>query len=154
MVAVVHEPIDDEQAEMYIRPPADFCGFGLEHAVPIHPIFLTLLIECRCHMMVEWSQVIIFASSRLQWLGSLWINVFKKSSWNPEGLPKRGVSLMTKRSTLKRKKIFLPCSLRWHCPQIRRKYFWCPPLLSPHYWIQREEFVGNVPISPIWHSIV
>ena len=37
----VNEPIDDEQAEMHIWPPADFCGFGLEHAVPIglHPIF-------------------------------------------------------------------------------------------------------------------
>ena len=32
----VYEPIDDEQAEMYKWPPADFCGFGLEHAVPIH----------------------------------------------------------------------------------------------------------------------
>ena len=31
MVDVVHEPIDDEQAEMHIWPPADFCGFGLEH---------------------------------------------------------------------------------------------------------------------------
>ena len=39
MVDVVHEPIDDEQAEMHIWPPADFCGFGLEHAVPIHLIF-------------------------------------------------------------------------------------------------------------------
>ena len=31
MVDDVHEPIDDEQAEMHIWPPADFCGFGLEH---------------------------------------------------------------------------------------------------------------------------
>ena len=30
-----HEPIDDEQAQMHIWPPADFCGFGLKHAVPI-----------------------------------------------------------------------------------------------------------------------
>ena len=30
MVDVVHEPVDDEQAEMHIWPPADFCGFGLE----------------------------------------------------------------------------------------------------------------------------
>ena len=35
----VHKPIDDEQAEMHVWPPADFCGFGLEHAVPIYPIF-------------------------------------------------------------------------------------------------------------------
>ena len=39
MVAVVHEPIDDDQAEMHKWPPADFCGFGLEHAVSIYPIF-------------------------------------------------------------------------------------------------------------------
>ena len=39
MVDVVQDPIDDEQAEMHIWPSADFCGFGLEHAVPIHPIF-------------------------------------------------------------------------------------------------------------------
>ena len=25
--------------EMLIWPPADFCGFGLEHAVPIHATF-------------------------------------------------------------------------------------------------------------------
>ena len=30
MVDVVHEPGDDEQAEMHIWPPVDFCGFGLE----------------------------------------------------------------------------------------------------------------------------
>ena len=39
MVDVVHEPIDDKQAEMHIGPPADFGGFSLDHAVPIHPIF-------------------------------------------------------------------------------------------------------------------
>ena len=33
MVNVVHEPIDDKQAEMHIQPPTDFCGFGLEHAI-------------------------------------------------------------------------------------------------------------------------
>ena len=36
---VVKEPIDDEQAEMPHMTPADFCGFGLEHSVPIHPVF-------------------------------------------------------------------------------------------------------------------
>ena len=38
MVDEVHEPINDKQAEMLIGPHADFCGFRLEHAVPIHPI--------------------------------------------------------------------------------------------------------------------
>ena len=39
MVDVVHESIDDEQADMHIRPPSDFSDFDLEHEVPIHPIF-------------------------------------------------------------------------------------------------------------------
>ena len=39
MVDVVHGPVDDEQAKMHMWPTADFYGFGLEHAVPIHPIF-------------------------------------------------------------------------------------------------------------------
>ena len=39
MVDVVHELIDDEQAEMDIWPSADFCDYDLEHAVPIHSIF-------------------------------------------------------------------------------------------------------------------
>ena len=32
---VVQEPIDDEQVEMHTWPPADFCGFDSEHAVPM-----------------------------------------------------------------------------------------------------------------------
>ena len=39
MVDVVYETIDGERAEMHIWPPADFRGFGLEHALPIHTIF-------------------------------------------------------------------------------------------------------------------
>ena len=39
MVDIVKEPIDDDQAEMHVLRLADFCGFGLERAVPIHPIF-------------------------------------------------------------------------------------------------------------------
>ena len=48
MVDVVHEPIDDEQAEMHVWPPVEYCGFDLEHAVPIQQIFGTLPIECKC----------------------------------------------------------------------------------------------------------
>ena len=93
---------------MHIWPPADFCGFGLEHAVPIDPThgFWTFPIECKCRTMVEWSQFITFTSSRVHWRGSLWINVFKRSS-NPEGLPERGVSLMSKRFSIKRENHFL-----------------------------------------------
>ena len=38
MVDVIHEPIDDEQAEMHIWPPLIFCDFGLEYAVTIQSI--------------------------------------------------------------------------------------------------------------------
>ena len=62
MVDVVHELIDDEQAEMHICPPPDFCGFCLEHAIPD---VLTMHIECKCHTMVEWSQFITFTISRV-----------------------------------------------------------------------------------------
>ena len=66
MVDVVHEPIHEEKAEMHTWPPADFYGFGLEHAVPTHtPEFLTLPIEFKCCMMVEWLQFITFASFRV-----------------------------------------------------------------------------------------
>ena len=64
------------------------------------PDFLTLPIECRCCTMVEWSQFITFASSRVHWHGSLWINVFKRSSSNPKGLHE-WVALMSKQSSLK-----------------------------------------------------
>ena len=49
MVDVVHELIDDEQAEMHIWSPADFCGFGLEHAVHIHPIFKSCPFNAKSH---------------------------------------------------------------------------------------------------------
>ena len=71
-----------------------------------YPDFRTWPIEWKCRMMVEWSQFITFASSRIHWRGSLWINVFKRSSSNPEGLPERGVSLMSKRSSLTRENHF------------------------------------------------
>ena len=71
------------------------------------PDFLTLPIECRCRKMVELSQFITFASSRVHWCGSLWINMFKRSSSNPEVLPERGVSLISKRFSLKRENHFL-----------------------------------------------
>ena len=51
MVDVVQELIDDEQAKMHIWPPADFCGIGLEHEVPIHSI-LNLALECKIRTMV------------------------------------------------------------------------------------------------------
>ena len=131
----IHEPINDEQAEMNIWPPADLCGFGLEHTVPD---FWTLLIECKCRTMVEWSQFVTFSSSRAHWRGSLW-----RSSWTWSVTNVKTILLKT------RKPFFLPCALQWHCPHTRRKCFWSLPLLSPLYWTRREEYVGNVLISPL-----
>ena len=58
--------------------------------------FWSFLIECKCRTMVEWSQFITFANSRVHWCGSLWINVFKRSSSKPECRPERAVWLMSK----------------------------------------------------------
>ena len=68
--------------------------------------FWTLTIECKCRTLVEWSQFITFASSRIYWRGPLWINVFKRCSSNPEGLPEHGVLLISKWSFLKRESHF------------------------------------------------
>ena len=105
MVDVVHEPIYDEQEELHI-----WLWFWLRACGTHSPDFWTLLIECKCRTMVEWSQFITFASSRVHWRGSLWINVLTWSSSNPEGLPEHGVSLMSKRSSLKRENYFLALS--------------------------------------------
>ena len=50
MVDVVHDKIDNEQAEMHIWPPADFCGFGLQHAVHKQLIFE----PCHLNANVAW----------------------------------------------------------------------------------------------------
>ena len=118
MVEVVHEPIYDEQAEM---PPADFCGFGLDlRACGTHtPDFSNLPIDCKCHTMhgmVTVHHICQFSSTLT------WINVFKRSSSNPEGLSERGLSLMSKRSSLKRENRFLavlsPMALSPYAAQI------------------------------------
>ena len=82
-----HDPIADEQSKMHIWPPADFLRFWLTEFGTHTPDFFIFPIEYKCHMMVEWSQFITFASSRVHWRGSLWINVFGRSSSNPEGIP-------------------------------------------------------------------
>ena len=56
------------------------------------PDFWTLPIESKCRTMVDWSQFITLASSGVHWHGSLWINMSKRSSPNPESLPERGVA--------------------------------------------------------------
>ena len=107
MVDVVHEPIEDEQIDNAHMTTHWFLCFWLRACCTHTPDFWTLPIECKCHTMMEWSQVITFASSRVHWRRSLSINEFKRSSSNPEGLPERGVSLMSKRSSLKRENYFL-----------------------------------------------
>ena len=84
MVDVVHESFDDEQAEKHIWPPADFCGFGLEHAVPIHPIFETCPLNAN---VARWWNG--HSSSPLPVLGYTGVG-------HCEGLPEPGVSLMSK----------------------------------------------------------
>ena len=196
---------------MHIWSLADFCGFGLEHAVHIHPIFplpiewngmvtdhqiyqflstLSCLLPCgpgfdprsgqfpwlrffqgfsptvrqmSLNLRPQLSPDIIshhinhklfhtddkdlrfwralnpiYTNTRVNWRGSLWINIFKRSSRKRESLPKRGVSLMSKRSSLKREKHFLAVL--------------SPMALSPYtaqYWTQWEEYVGNVQNSPL-----
>ena len=69
MVDVVHEPINDKQAEMHTWPTADYCGFGLEHVIPIHLIFGPCPLNANVVQLLEWSQFITFASSRVQCRG-------------------------------------------------------------------------------------
>ena len=69
MVDVVHEPMDDEQAEMHKWPTADFCGFGLVHEVSIQQIFEPCLLNAN---IVRWwngqSSHIYQFSSTLTWI--------------------------------------------------------------------------------------
>ena len=51
MIDVVHEPIDDEHAEMHILPPANICGFGLEACGTHTPDFEPCLLNANCMMM-------------------------------------------------------------------------------------------------------
>ena len=139
MVDVVHEPNEDEQAEMHLCPPSNFFGFGYTQ-------FWTLSIECKCRMMVEWSQFIIFASSRAHWRGLMCLNDLHQT---PKVFLNIECHLHQNDPPLNEKTIFLLCSLWWHCPHTKRKCFCPPPLLSPLYWTKREECVWNVPISPL-----
>ena len=83
-----------------------FLWFWLRACGTHIPDFWTLSIECKRRTMMERSQLITFASSRVHWRGSLWINVFKRYLSNPEGLPEREMSLMSKRFSLKRENHF------------------------------------------------
>ena len=109
------------------------------------PNFLILPTEFKFRTMVEWSQFITFASYRVHWRGSLWINVFKRSSLKPEGIPEREVSLMSKRSSLKRENHFLRALSDGIFPYTAQMFLVTSTVFAP----QREEYVRNVPISPL-----
>ena len=130
MVDVVHEPIDDDQAEMHIWSPADLLWFCIRAC----DFFLTFSVKFKCPTTVDGPR------SRVLWRGSLFFIKSRRSSWTWS---------VTKVKTILIKTIFLPCSLRWYCPHTQRKSIRPPPLLSSLYGTQREEYVGNVPISPL-----
>ena len=90
MVDVVHEPIDDVQAELHIWPPADFCGFGLEHTVPIYPI---LNFAYGMQMLQDGGMVTVHH------ICQFFSTLFKQSSSNPKDFPERGMSLISQRSS-------------------------------------------------------
>ena len=130
---------------MHIWPPTDFCCFGLEHAVPIHPIFEACPLNAnvvRCWNGHSSSH----ASFRVHWRGSLSINVFKRSSLNLEVF---GVLLMSRRSSLQRENHFLTVLSPMVLSLYMAKMFLDHALLSPSYWTQRKEYVGNVPNFPL-----
>ena len=119
-----------------------FRGFGLEHAVPIHPIFEPCPLNAN---VARWWNVHI-----CQYSNTLtWINVFKRSSSNPESLPERGVSLISKRSSSKWENHFLavlsPMALYpYTTPQM---FLTASAAFAPLF--NSEEYVGNVQISPL-----
>ena len=142
MVDVVHEPIGDEQADMYIWPPVDFYGIGLQHAVPIHPIFEPCPLNeniTRWWYGHSWSHLSVLEYNDVDHCGLMCLNDLLQT-------PK---IFLNKTILHKTKKTFFVCSLRWHCPHTRHKCFWPRPLLSPLYWTPKEEYVGNDPISPL-----
>ena len=83
-----------------------FLWFGfLKHAVPIHPTFEPCLLKANVARLWSGHSSSHLPSSRI-WLGSFWVKMFKRSSSKPEGLSEYGVSLKSKRSSLKRKNHF------------------------------------------------
>ena len=113
------------------------------------PDFLTLPIECKCRTMVEWSQFITFTNSQVRRRGSLWINVFNRSSSNPEGLPEHETSLMSKWSFLKWEPFSFHALSDGIVP-IHDKCFWT---LSPLYLISKKRICQKCSNFSTWHSI-
>ena len=70
-----------EQAEMHIWPPADFYGFGLEHVVPIHPIFEPCPLK---ENVAQWwnghssSHLLVLQYTDMDHWGLMYLNIFIK----------------------------------------------------------------------------
>ena len=82
MIDVVHEPIDDEQAVMHIWQPADFCGFSLEHAVSIHPVFEPCPLNAnvaRCWNGHSSSHLPVFEYTEVDHWGLICLNYFHQT---------------------------------------------------------------------------
>ena len=105
MVDVVQEPIDDEQAEMDIRPPADFCDFVLEHAVTMYLRFEPCPLNAK---VARWwnghssSHFPVLESSDVYHCGLMCLN----DLYQTQKVFLNLVSLMSKRLALKRENPF------------------------------------------------
>ena len=124
-----------------------FCGFGLEHAVP-YTQFLNLAHWMQMSHdggMVTVHHICQFSSS-LTWI--IVDYVLNDLHQTPKVFLNVECHLCQNDPPQNKKTIFLLCSLWWHCPHTWYKCFWLGLLLVPLCWTQREEYVGNVPISP------
>ena len=97
MVDVI-EPIDDEKAEIQIWPSAHFCGFDLENAVTIHPIFDPCPLN---EVIARWwnghtsSHLLICEYADMDRC-LMWINVLKLFSSNSEDLCEHAKTILLK----------------------------------------------------------
>ena len=121
-----------------------FLWFWLRACGTHTPDFWTLPIECKSCTMIQWSQLITFASSRVHWHGSLWINVFERYSSNSEGLPERGVSLMSKRSSLKRENHFRALLSSMALSPYKAKTFVPASSSFAPQWTQKEKNMSKM----------
>ena len=126
-----------------------FLWFWLKACGTNTPDFWTLHIECKCRTMVEWSQFITFASSRVHWHGSLWINVFKRSTWNPRRSSWTWSVTKSKRSSLKSENHFLAVFSPLPLSPYTAQMFLAASAAFIPLWTQRAECVRKVPISPL-----
>ena len=131
---------------MNIWPPADFCGFGLEHVVPIHSIFEPCpmnenIVRCWWNGHSS-SHLPVLEFTDMDHCGLMRLNDAHQI------LPERRVTLMSKRSSWKRENHYPAVLSLMALSPTRRKCFWPPALFSSRYWTQREEYFGNVPVFP------